>query len=170
MAKKIQNIFAQLRSFENHILQLEERCLQLEQKMSEMLQIERNHLIRIKNKEELSDDFLYNGRKYQDLSPEKAWKLYNDKDFDYILIDVSAKDYKPVSSIPEALHIPWEEFPERFIEITSATIPILVISEDGTNSILACEFLARRGYYNCNNISGGYKFWKGSRLSRTLSA
>src|SRR5690606_38551054 len=110
-------------------------------------QVQRNHLIRVKNHEEVSDDFIYHGRKYQDLSPEKAWKLYNDKDYDFVLIDVSSKEYQPERKIPEAHHIPWEEFKERFFEITTKTTPILVISEDGTNSVLACEFLISRGYF-----------------------
>jgi len=172
MAVKFNNVFAQLQAFENQIGKLEERILELEQKIEQQIQIERNHLIRVKNHEEVSDDFLYHGRRYQDLSPEKAWKLYNNKDFDFVLIDVSAKDYKPLRKIPEAQHIPWEDFKERFFEIQTKTTPILIISEDGSNSVLACEFLVKRGYFNCNNISGGYKFWKGCQLSdvKNLSA
>jgi rhodanese-related sulfurtransferase len=77
------------------------------------------------------------------------------------MVDVSSKEFKPDQQIPEIIHIPWEEFSDRFIEISSRTTPILIISEDGTNSILACEFLVKLGYYNCNNISGGYKHWRG---------
>jgi rhodanese-related sulfurtransferase len=164
MAQKFNNIFAQLQSFEKNIARLEERILQLEQHIEQLNQINRNHLIRVKNQEHVSDDFIFHGRKYQDISPEKAWKLYNNKDFDFILIDVTAKDYSPERKIPEALHIPWEDFKDRFFEISSKTTPILVISEDGTNSVLACEFLVKRGYFNCNNVSGGYKHWKGFQL------
>ena len=69
MAQKFQNVFAQLQEFERHIGLLEERILELEQKLESMIQVERNHLIRVKNKEEVSDDFIYFGRKYHDLSP-----------------------------------------------------------------------------------------------------
>lgn len=161
---KYHNVFSQLQAFEEEILRLEGRIFELERRMERMVEIERNHLIRVKNKEEVSDDFLQNGRSYQDLSPEKAWKLYRNPDFDFILIDVTSKDYQPHKRLPEAIHIPWEDFNERFLEITSRTTPLFIISEDGTNSVLACEFLVSRGYYNCNNISGGYKFWKGFRL------
>lgn len=164
MKTKIHNVFSQLQKFEHQIETLEHRILELENRIEQLVQIERNHLIRVKNNEEISDDFLYYGRKYQDLTPEKAWKLYNNKDFDFILLDVTSRDFKPEKQIPEALHIPWEDFQERFLEIQSKTTPILVISEDGTNSILACEFLVKRGFFNCNNISGGYKSWKGFRL------
>ncbi len=158
------NVFSQLDKFEREISRLEGRILELETRIHKMLDIERNHLIRIKNGEEISDDFVQHGRAYLDLSPEKAWKLYRNPDFDFILIDVTSKNYEPVNRLPEALHIPWEEFEERFFEIQTHTTPLMIISEDGTNSVLACEFLVKRGFYNCNNVSGGYKYWKGFRL------
>lgn len=170
MTKKFNNVFAQLQHFETEIARLEERILQLNEKIEHMVQIERNHLIRVKNHEEISDEFIYHGRKYQDLSPEKAWRLYCNKDFDFILLDVSAADYQPRRELPEAIRIPLEELADRFYEISSKTTPILVISEDGTRSILACEFLVKRGYFNCSNISGGYKYWKGFGLSEVRSA
>jgi rhodanese-related sulfurtransferase len=164
MKNKPTNMFGQFQVFEEEINRLEGRILELELRLEELLKVERNHLIRVKNKEEVSDDFIFNGRPYQDLSPDKAWKLYRNKDFDFILIDVSAQDFKPERPLPEAIHLPWEEFQQRFLEIPSQTTPIMIISEDGTNSVLACEFLVKRGFYNCNNVSGGYKFWKGFRL------
>lgn len=167
---KFQNVFAQLQAFEAQIGHLEERILELESRIEQMIQVERNHLVRVKNKEEVSDEFIQHGRKYQDLSPEKAWKLYSNKDYDFIMIDVSENGYKPLSNIPEAQHMPWSEFSERFFEIQSKTTPILVISEDGTNSVLACEYLVKRGYFNCNNVSGGYKHWKGFQLKNVASA
>lgn len=164
MAKQVHNIFSQLQEFESHIQNLEEKILYLENRIEQLIQIERNHLIRVKNKEEISDDFIYHGKRYQDLSPDKAWKLYNNKDFDFILIDVTAREFHSEKRLSEAVHIPWEEFSDRFLEIQSRTTPLLIISEDGTHSVLACEFLVKRGFYNCNNISGGYKYWKGFKL------
>jgi rhodanese-related sulfurtransferase len=161
--KKGNNLFQQLQIFEQEINRFEARILELENRIEQLIQVERNHLIRVKNREEVPDDFLFQGRKYQDLSPEKALRQYQNKDFDFILLDVSPQDYQGYR-LPEAYCIPWEELPERFLEIQSMTTPIFIISEDGTNSVLACEFLVKRGYFNCNNISGGYKFWKGMKL------
>jgi rhodanese-related sulfurtransferase len=165
MDLKVNNVFIQLQEFEVSISKLEEKVLQLEKRVEELVQIERNHLIRIKNHEELTDEFIYHGGKYLDLPPEKAWNLYTNRDYNFIVVDVSSKDFKPSFEITEALHIPWEEFPDRFMEINSRTSPLLIISEDGTTSILACEFLVKLGYYNCNNISGGYLHWPGSKKS-----
>ena len=166
MSIKPHNIFAQLEVFEKEIVRLEERIFELESRIQKLIEIERNHLLRIKNKEEVSDDFIQSGRAYHDLSPEKAWKLYRNSNFDFILIYVTSKDYETFNRLPEAIHIPWEDFADRFLEIQTKTTPLLIISEDGTNSILACEYLVKRGYYNCNNISGGYKHWIGFRLEQ----
>ncbi len=165
MIKRPTTLSEQLQNFESEISRLEGRILELEVHLEKMIDIERNHLLRVKNQEEISDEFIIQGKCYQDLSPDKAWKLYNRNDFNFILIDVSSVDYRPLKKIPEALHIPWSQFSERFLEIQSRAIPILVICEDGTHSILACEFLVRHGFYNCNNISGGYKFWRGNQFT-----
>jgi rhodanese-related sulfurtransferase len=165
--KKARNIFEQLNQFEKEFGRLESKILEIDQKLEEMVSIQRNHLIRLKNQENVSDEFISSGRRYQDLSPDLAWKLYCDKNFDFILIDVSAKDFAPQHRLEQAIHIPWEEFNERSIEIQNKNTPIFVISEDGTHSILACEFLSRRGFYNCNNVSGGYEYWKGFEIERT---
>jgi rhodanese-related sulfurtransferase len=164
MNNKVSNVFAQLQAFEQEIGRLEGRILELEQRVETLIQVERNHLIRIKNHEEVSDDFIFSGRMYLDLSPDKAWKMYQNQNSDFIVIDVSAEDYHPQQRLPGAIHIPWEDFQERFLEVTNQTTPLIIISEDGTNSVLACEFLVKRGYYNCNNVSGGYKHWRGFRL------
>ncbi len=166
MNQRPQNVFSQLQSFEKDIARLEGKILELEDRITRLMEIERFHLIRVKNKEEVSDEFIMTGRTYLDLSPEKAWRLYKNPDFDFILIDVTSKDYEDHPRLPEAIHIPWEDFQDRFIEINSHATPLFIISEDGTNSVLACEFLVKRGYFNCNNVSGGYKYWKGYRLEK----
>ena len=168
---KFQNILSFLRKSHGQLGQLEARVLELEQKIDKLIQIERNHLVRVKNHEEVSDDFIEQGRRYLDLSPDKAWKLYCNNDFDFVMIDVSELvENSTIPKIRGALSIPWSSFHERFLEIQSKTTPILIISEDGTTSVLACEFLAKRGFYNTNNISGGYKFWKGFQLLNGLTA
>ena len=170
MAKRATSVIGQLQIFENEIARLENMILELEQKMQQQHQIHRNHLMRVKNHEELSDEFIEHGKKYQDLSPDRAWNLYNNPDFNFILIDVSSEDFKTEHQLPEAIRMPWEQFVDLSLQLASSTTPIMVISEDGTSSILACEFLVNRGFYNCSNISGGYQYWKGSQLRSVESA
>src|SRR3954470_4704387 len=122
--KQVHNIFGQLQIFEKEIARLEGRVLELEQKLEKLLEIERNHLIRIKNGEEISDEFILNGRPYQDLTPEKAWRLYKNPDYDFVFLDVTSQDFQVAYRPPEALHIPWEQFADRFYELTTRTTPI----------------------------------------------
>lgn len=170
MARKAKNLTEQLSLFEAEIERLETLIYVLEQRMLQMHQIHRQHLIKVKNGEAISDDFIYLGKSYQDLSPGKAWELYQNPDYNYILIDVSASDFVPSNSIPEAIRMPWEDFPELSLSLQTSTTPVLIISEDGTKSVLACELLVKRGFYNCSNISGGYQFWKGNKVAESKSA
>lgn len=158
--RRAKNLFEQLDIFEKQISSLEKKIFDLESKLDERIIEQRHHLLRVKNQQSLPDDFILTGKKYLDLSPLKAFKLYHDKEFDFILIDVSEKDFHPPVHLPEAIRMPWSEFQRHSLEIQSKTIPILIISEDGVRSVLACDYLVKRGYYNTNNISGGYKYWK----------
>lgn len=155
------NLFEQLNIFESQIKSLEKQLALLENKLDQRVQEQRHQLLRVKNHQQLPDEFILNGKKYLDLSPEKAYQLYQDKEFDFILIDVSEEGFVPPVTLPEAIKMPWSSFSELYMDIQSKSTPILIISEDGVHSVLACDFLAKRGYYNTNNISGGYKFWKG---------
>jgi rhodanese-related sulfurtransferase len=170
MAKIAKNIFTRIQDYEEQIASLEERLLKLEERMNQLINLNRSYIIRVKNHEELPDDFIFSGKKYFDLSPDKAWKIYTNPDSNFILIDVSAKDFSPKERIPEAVQIPWEEFKDKCYEVVNKTTPILIICEDGLTSIKACEFLSSKGFYNCNNISGGYKFWKGFQNKDIRSA
>ncbi|MGZ3808970.1 MAG: rhodanese-like domain-containing protein, partial [Bacteriovorax sp.] len=80
---------------------------------------------------------------------------------DFFVLDVTQKSFQ-VNRLKEAIHIPLEELHVRFVEIPSKTVPVLVISENGLRSITACELLVKKGFFNINNISGGYEFWPGN--------
>lgn len=161
------NIFKKLNDLNEKLNKLEKKILNLEQKMDTSFDIQSNHIMRVKNGQNLSDDFIINKRGYNDMSPEKAYQIYLNKDADFILLDTSNKEYHPERELPEAIKIPYDELNIRHEELPSKSTSILVISENGTNSIKACELLNSLGYYNVNNISGGYKFWPGLRLKDT---
>ncbi len=140
----------------NHI---ENNILRIEEKFDLITKIQSTHLLRIKNHEELSDDYVLNQRAYNDLSPEKAARIYHDTNADFILLDVSEINAKKTVQFKEALNIPLEQIASRTHEIPNQAASIMVISEDGTRSILACEILNQLGYFNISNISGGHQYW-----------
>lgn len=169
ISKVEKSLFFNINKILNRLDQIEKKIDDLEEKMENSLAIQRCHIMRVKNNEELSDQYILEGHKYSDISPDKAYRIYQQKDADFILLDVSAKDYNPVVEMSEAIHIPLEELNIRYREITNKATTILVISEDGTKSVRACELLNEHGYYNVNNISGGYKFWPEFRLKEVPS-
>ena len=151
--------FQMLEFINNRLTNIEKNISKIDEKVEFGLSLQRNFLIRIKNGEDIDDSSILLGRPYNDLSPVKAYSIYKNADADFIILDVSSKNFNTVIRPKGALHIPLEELNTRYVEIQNKTTPILIISEDGLRSILACEMLVKKGHYNLNNISGGYKFW-----------
>ena len=148
--------FQLLEFINSRLSNIEKNIARLEEKMDFSLSLQRNHLVRIKNGEEIDDNMVLMGRPYNDLTPLKAYNIYNNPDIDFILLDVSHKTYVPPKRPKDAIHIPLEELASRYLEIQSRTLPILVLSEKGLRSIQACELMVKKGYFNVNNISASY--------------
>lgn len=147
------------------IQELKRQTILLNKKVERLESLDRFHLMRIKNNDELSDQYILNGMEYLDLSPEKAYRIYNDIDKDFIVLDVSDKNYVPFKKLPESRFIPLEQLEDKVHEFTNKALCIFVISETGVRSILACKILNKAGFFNVNNISGGHKYWPGNHLS-----
>lgn len=154
-------IFQMLDLINARLSNIEKNIARIDEKMDFSIAMQRNHLIRIKNGEEIDDSMILFGRPYNDLSPAKAFEVYQNQDQDFIILDVSAENYKAAGSLDGSLVIPFENLEKRASEISSKITPILIISENGLRSILACELLIKRGFFNVNNISGGHQYWPG---------
>lgn len=153
---------------EERITELEKVVNILQLKLHSLEKQQRSHIIRLNNGEILSNDSITRDAKYQDLSPEQAFEFYNSKDKNFLLLDVSDESFQPIADFPESVHIPYEHLSYKLGKLPNKSASILVISEDGLNSIKACEFLYRAGYYNLNNVSGGYKYWVGFNNLRRI--
>jgi len=152
-------IFQLLEFMNNRLTNIEKRLTNLDEKVEFSLALQRNHLIRIKNNENIDDNIILYGNPYNDLSPQQAYHIISDPDRDFILLDVSKPEFKKPFRFEATIEIPLEQLKREYVELESKTLPILVISEKGLRSIQACELLIRRGYYNVNNISGGYAYY-----------
>ncbi len=141
---------------------IEKNINRIDEKLDFSITLQRNHLVRIKNGEEIDDNMILMGRPYNDLTPQKAWSIFNNPNIDFFILDVTQKAFQG-SRLEGAIHIPLEELNIRFVEIPSKTIPVMIISENGLRSIQACEQLVKKGFFNINNISGGYEFWPGNQ-------
>jgi rhodanese-related sulfurtransferase len=159
--------FQMLEFINSRLSNIEKNIARIDEKLDFSITLQRNHLVRVKNGEEIDDSMILMGRPYNDISPQKAWSIYNNPNIDFFVLDVTSKVFDKYQRLQEALHIPIEELHIRFTEIPSKTTPILVISENGLRSIQACELLVKKGFFNINNISGGYEYWPGKDLNST---
>lgn len=153
--------FQMLDMINNRLTNIEKNIARIEEKVDFSITLQRNHLIRVKNGQDIDDSMILYGRPYNDLTPQRAFDIYNNPDIDFILLDVSEKNFTPPEQLDGVIHIPLEELKERCHEISSHTATIMIISEQGLRSIKACEVLIQKGYFNVSNISGGYMFWPG---------
>lgn len=153
-------VYQMLEFINSRLNNIEKNINRIDEKLDFSITLQRNHLVRVKNGEELDDSMILMGRPYNDLSPQKAWSIFNNPNIDFFILDVTQKGFEG-KRLDGSLHIPLEELHIRFVEVPSKTVPIMVISENGLRSISACELLVRKGFFNINNISGGYEFWPG---------
>lgn len=163
-------IFQLLDTINNRLSNIEKNIARIDEKIDFSITLQRNHLIRVKNGQEIDDSMILMGKPYNDLPPQRAFQIYNDKDMDFLLLDVSKPEFPQEDRLPDSIKIPLEELAERCSEITNRTTPILVLSEKGVRSIQACEILVKKGFFNLNNISGGYEFWPGKNKARSVSS
>ena len=154
-------IFQMLDFINNRLSNIEKNIARIDEKLEFSIALQRNHLIRIKNGAPINDQMILMGRPYNDLTPNDAYQIYSNPDMDFILLDVSTDHFfaSNQDKISDAIHIPLEQLEKRYSQVQSKTTPILIISEHGLRSISACELLVKKGYYNVNNISGGYQYW-----------
>jgi len=157
--------FQMLEYINNRLSNIEKNIARIDEKLEFSIQLQRNHLIRIKNGEDIDDSIILMGRPYNDLSPNQAYNITTKSDSDYLILDVSAKDFIPPSHIEGSIFIPLEELSLRCGEIVNKTTPVLLISENGLKSIQAAELLVKKGFFNINNISGGHAFWPGHQVN-----
>ncbi len=152
-----------LRKMREKIYSLETSLFTQELKFQRENEILHSQILRLKNGDQLSDDYITKKLTYLDMSPERAFEFYNDKDKNFFLLDVSESRFQPIAELPEVYRIPLEDLEKSNHRLPGKNHSILVISEKGVRSILACKVLHEMGFHNLNNVSGGYKFWPGFR-------
>jgi rhodanese-related sulfurtransferase len=149
---------------------IEKNIAKLDEKVDFSIALQKNHLIRIKNGDLIDDNMILMGTPYNDINPKQAYEIWNNPDSDIFLLDVTSSSFNTEYRIDDAIHIPLEELSRRYCELQTKTTPILIISERGLRSIQAAELLVRKGFYNINNISGGYEYWIGNNRRNKINS
>jgi rhodanese-related sulfurtransferase len=63
--------------------------------------------------------------------------------------------------IPEAIHLPAEDFADRFTRELSPDDPVILVCEKGANSEAAARFLVAQGFTDVATMAGGMLAWNG---------
>jgi len=74
------------------------------------------------------------------------------------VLDVREQWEVAIARLPGSLHIPLNEIPLRLKEL-DANSDIIVMCKAGGRSRRAAEFLARSGFRNVSNLTGGIDAW-----------
>ena len=75
-----------------------------------------------------------------------------------LVIDVREKWELEVASIPDVRHIPMGEVPARLAELDPHQETV-VMCRSGGRSMQVAQFLARNGFENVANLTGGILAW-----------
>jgi rhodanese-related sulfurtransferase len=75
-----------------------------------------------------------------------------------LVIDVREKWELEIASLPDVRHIPMGEIPARLTELDPHQ-EIVVLCRSGGRSMQVAQFLARSGFENVANLTGGILAW-----------
>jgi rhodanese-related sulfurtransferase len=75
-----------------------------------------------------------------------------------VLLDVREPAELAQASIPEAVHMPMREVPERLHEL-DADRPLIVMCHSGARSRRVAEYLLTSGFEEVYNLAGGIDAW-----------
>jgi rhodanese-related sulfurtransferase len=75
-----------------------------------------------------------------------------------LVVDVREKWELDVASLPEVRHIPMGEIPARLAELDPHQ-EIVIMCRSGGRSMQVAQFLARNGFENVANLTGGILAW-----------
>ncbi|MBS0375532.1 MAG: sulfurtransferase [Proteobacteria bacterium] len=76
-----------------------------------------------------------------------------------LLIDVREAWELDIARLPQALHVPMAEVPERLAEI-GRDRDVVVMCRSGGRSLHVARFLEGQGYGSVANLSGGILAWQ----------
>ncbi|MBB6449681.1 rhodanese-related sulfurtransferase [Geomicrobium halophilum] len=76
------------------------------------------------------------------------------------LVDLREKELYDEGHIPGAIHIPYDEFQQRYNELSDDN-RIILICHTGSMGIDSADFLVNNGFDDVVNFGGGMAVWEG---------
>lgn len=158
--------FDNIHALEIKVAKLEQQLQLASEKHQHELNLLKRQIVLSKQGAPILDWAIISSYPYIDLSPQQAYEQYMNPNVIYQVLDVTSDNYHSEVEFDNYIKIPFHQLEEKIDEIKFSKGILLVISEDGLNSIRACEKLAKFGVYNCFNVSGGYEYWPENRQTK----
>lgn len=110
--------------------------------------------------------FLEAGRRLsgmKSVGPMEAIQLNNREDG--VFLDIREADEYDNGHIPDAIHIPLKQLPERASELSKyRDRPVIACCRSGNRSTAAGSILAKNGFESVYNLAGGITAWQKDNL------
>lgn len=76
----------------------------------------------------------------------------------FVLLDVRQPDELALATLPDAIHIPLSELPQRLAELNPQQ-PVVIYCHHGVRSEMAGRILERNGFADVAHLGGGIDAW-----------
>lgn len=97
------------------------------------------------------------------VGPAEATQLSNRENA--VFLDIRDDGEYKGGHIPEAIHIPLKQLPERAAELDKfKTVPLIAYCRSGTRTGGVGGILKKHGFENVYNLSGGITAWQSANL------
>ncbi len=97
------------------------------------------------------------------VGPVEATQLSNREDA--VFLDVRDDGEYKGGHIPEAIHIPLKQLPDRVAELNRFKAgPVIAYCRSGTRTSVVGGILKKHGFENVYNLSGGITAWQSANL------
>lgn len=97
------------------------------------------------------------------VGPAEATQLSNRENA--VFLDIRDDGEYKGGHIPEAIHIPLKQLPERAAELDKfKSVPLIAYCRSGTRTGGVGEILKKHGFENVYNLSGGITAWQSANL------
>ena len=133
---------------------------ELEHEFGGQLTILREFVARMAEGGKVTADMIREGVAWRDVDPSNVAQMIEDEQ--PILLDVRTPQEVALGYIPNAVLIPMEEIEQRLDEVPRPSDrPLLVYCAGGVRSAAICDYLAKEGWEDLCNLSGGIGSWSG---------
>ncbi len=139
---------------------IESNIARLDEKIDDQIKLLRSHLIQVKRGQPLRDTTILNGLVYEEISAKEAYIRWQHDSGEILLIDVSSVNQSSLSiKDNHFLHLRFDQIEKSALKIPSQYTTLFIISEDGIESILACQYLAKFCPQQITHVAGGLTYW-----------